>query len=43
MGCILSFDDLNHYQEVIAAIAETMRLMDDIDQAIDEHGGRPIV
>jgi len=26
----------------VAALAETMRLMDDIDEVIDEHGGWPL-
>ena len=41
-GRTLSYDDLDHYQRVIAALAATMRLMDAIDEAIDEHGGWPI-
>jgi predicted helicase len=41
-GRTLGFDELNHYQKMIAAIAETIRLMDDIDEAIEEHGGWPI-
>ncbi len=33
-GRQLSFDDLMHYQKVIVAIKETMRLMNEIDKAI---------
>ncbi len=33
-GRQLSFDDLMHYQKVIAALQETMRLMAEIDKAI---------
>jgi predicted helicase len=34
-------DDIEHYQRVIVAIAETIRLMKEIDVIIDEHGGWP--
>jgi predicted helicase len=33
-GRQLSFDDLMHYQKVVVALAETMRLMKEIDKAI---------
>ena len=33
-GRLLSFDDLQHYQRVIAALAETIRLQAEIDAAI---------
>ena len=33
-GRQLSFDDLMHYQKVVVALAETMRLMNEIDKAI---------
>jgi hypothetical protein len=33
-GRTLSFDDLTHYQKIIAALKETMRLMAEIDAAI---------
>lgn len=33
-GRQLSFDDLMHYQKVIVALKETMRLMEEIDKAI---------
>jgi predicted helicase len=41
-GRKLNFDDINHYQKVVAAISETMRIMNEIDVAIDKHGGWPI-
>jgi predicted helicase len=41
-GRVLSFDDIKHYQHIVAALAETLRLMDKIDVAIEEHGGWPI-
>lgn len=31
---LLTFDDLTHYQKVVVALSETMRLMDEIDAAI---------
>ncbi len=41
-GRTLSFEDLHHYQKVIVALAETIRLMGEIDAAINTHGGWPI-
>jgi hypothetical protein len=41
-GRTLSYDDIAHYQQIVAALGETARLMDDIDEAIEEHGGWPI-
>ena len=37
-GKALSFDDLNHYQRMGFALAETGRLMDEIDKAIEDAG-----
>jgi hypothetical protein len=31
---VLSYDDLNHYQQVVAALQETIRLMAEIDDTI---------
>ncbi len=33
-GRLLTFDDLAHYQKVVVALAETMRIMDEIDAVI---------
>lgn len=33
-GRLLSFDDLTHYQRIVAALAETVRLQQEIDAAI---------
>lgn len=33
-GRQLNYDDLTHYQQVMAALAETIRLQAEIDQAI---------
>lgn len=41
-GRQLTYDDLTHYQRVVSALAETIRLMAEIDESIDEHGGWPI-
>ncbi len=41
-GRTLSFADLHHYQKVVVALAETIRLMAEIDAAIEAHGGWPI-
>jgi predicted helicase len=37
----LTYDDLTHYQQIVSALAETIRIMAKIDQVIDEHGGWP--
>lgn len=41
-GRQLSFSDLQHYQRIVAALTETITLMEQIDEAIEEHGGWPI-
>ena len=41
-GRNLSSDDLTHYERIIVALAETIRLMREIDEVIDAHGGWPI-
>ncbi len=42
-GRQLTYDDLTHYQYIIAALAETSKLMSKIDEIIDSCGGWPIV
>ena len=37
-GRTLSFDDLNHYRRIAAALTETIRLMAEVDKAIVESG-----
>ena len=37
-GRTLSFDDLNHYRRIAAALTETIRLMAEVDQAITHSG-----
>jgi hypothetical protein len=41
-GRTLSFEDLHHYQKIIVSLAETIRLMAEIDAVILAHGGWPI-
>lgn len=41
-GRQLSFEDVEHYRGICAALAETPRLMEQIDAVIDEHGGWPL-
>lgn len=41
-GRELSYDDLAHYQNVIAALARTLALQADIDAAIAAAGGWPL-
>lgn len=41
-GRTLSYDDLEHYRRIVAALGEPIRLMSVIDAAIDSHGGWPI-
>jgi predicted helicase len=41
-GRVLSYEDIRHYQRIVAALAETITIMEQIDAEIDEHGGWPI-
>ncbi len=41
-GRKLSFNDITHYQRMVAVLAETIALMEQIDGIIGEHGGWPI-
>lgn len=40
-GRILTEEDIAHYQKIIVAISETIRIMSEIDEVIDQHGGWP--
>jgi hypothetical protein len=40
-GRTLSYDDLTHYQAMIAALARTLELQQALDAAIDAAGGWP--
>ncbi len=41
-GRKLSFDDLTHYQRIVSALSETIRIMGEVDVVIGEHGGFPL-
>ncbi|HJQ32895.1 MAG TPA: type ISP restriction/modification enzyme [Pyrinomonadaceae bacterium] len=41
-GRRLTYEDVTHYLRVVAALAETLRLMSEIDAEIDRHGGWPL-
>lgn len=40
-GRTLTAEDIAHYQKIIVAISETIRIMKEIDEVIDKHGGWP--
>ncbi|MEO8727292.1 MAG: type ISP restriction/modification enzyme [Acidobacteriaceae bacterium] len=40
-GRTLSNDDVAHYQKIVVALSETIRLMNEIDEVIEKHGGWP--
>jgi predicted helicase len=40
-GRTLSDNDISHYQKIVVALSETIRLMAEIDNVIEEHGGWP--
>jgi hypothetical protein len=40
-GWTLAKDDIDHYHKIVVAISETIRLMAEIDQVIEKHGGWP--
>jgi len=41
-GRTLTPEDIAHYQRVVVALKETMRLMAEIDDVIEAHGGWPM-
>ncbi|MBI3732445.1 MAG: N-6 DNA methylase [Chloroflexi bacterium] len=41
-GRVLTADDKAHYAKVVVALKETIRLMEEIDEVIEEHGGWPL-
>jgi len=41
-GRLLTYDELTHYQNVIAALARTLELQDELDQSIATAGGWPL-
>ncbi|GAC1565612.1 MAG: hypothetical protein NVS2B2_36430 [Ktedonobacteraceae bacterium] len=42
-GRTLTFADVQHYQRIVGALAETIQLMEQVDEAIEEHGGWPVM
>jgi predicted helicase len=40
-GRTLSNDDIEHYQKIVVALSETIRIMAEIDKVIEAHGGWP--
>jgi hypothetical protein len=40
-GRMLSKDDIAHYGKIVVALGETIRLMKEIDEVIERHGGWP--
>ncbi|MCY3611101.1 MAG: hypothetical protein OXH51_06150 [Gemmatimonadetes bacterium] len=40
-GRRLSDEDLAHYEKIVVALGETVRIMAEVDQAIEDHGGWP--
>jgi predicted helicase len=41
-GRKLSFDDIQNYSKIVVALGETIRLMQEIDETIEENGGWPL-
>ncbi|RIK81901.1 MAG: DNA methyltransferase [Planctomycetota bacterium] len=40
-GRTLSKEDIAHYRKIIVALSDTIRIMSEIDNVIDQHGGWP--
>jgi len=40
-GRVLSDDDIAHYHKIVVALSETIRIMKEIDEVIEKHGGWP--
>lgn len=40
-GRTLSEEDIIHYQKIVVALSETIRIMAEVDEAIENHGGWP--
>lgn len=41
-GRKLTWEDQQHYQKIVVALRETMRIMQEIDEVIESHGGWPL-
>lgn len=40
-GRSLTYEDIQHYQKIVVALNETIRIVAEIDKVIDQHGGWP--
>ena len=40
-GRVLTDEDIDHYQRIVFALNETIRIMQEIDEVIGKHGGWP--
>lgn len=40
-GRVLTDEDISHYQKIVVALNETIRIMQEIDEVIEAHGGWP--
>lgn len=40
-GRMLSDEDITHYQKIVDALSETIRIMAEVDEVIENHGGWP--
>jgi hypothetical protein len=40
-GRVLTHEDVEHYKSIVVALGETIRIMSEIDEVIDSHGGWP--
>lgn len=40
-GRVLTDGDIDHYQKIVVALSETIRIMAEIDEVIEAHGGWP--
>ena len=40
-GRVLTQDDIQHYRKIVTALHHTIRLMAEIDEVIESHGGWP--
>ena len=41
-GRTLTEDEIAHYQKIVVALKETIRIMEEIDEVIEGHGGWPV-
>ena len=40
-GRVLTAEDIEHYQKIVVALSQTIRIMAEIDEVIEAHGGWP--